>query len=239
MNPLELTGRTRQHVVQPEGMRCALHRDAVAPFMAMRTAAAREGIDLEAASAFRHFDRQREIWNAKFRGERPVLDADGRPLEALALSEAARIDAILQWSALPGASRHHWGTDLDVIDRAAMAPGYVVGLTNDEYMAGGVFGNLNAWLDRHMRRFGFYRPYATGTGGVRPEPWHLSYAPIARRATMELDLATLAEALLGQGVAGENEILARLPGIHRRYVRMVDAPPRMRSRWARRHKPAG
>jgi hypothetical protein len=149
------------------------------------------------------------------------------------MDATARVEAILLWSALPGASRHHWGTDLDVIDRAAMPPGYEVKLAADEYGPGGVFAGLGSWLDRHMRRYGFYRPYATGTGGVRPEPWHLSFAPVARPATRALDVATLADALRGQGVAGEREILGRLADIHARCVRGVDAPPRMRSRWAR------
>ena len=37
---------------------------------------------------------------------------------------ASECDAILLWSALPGASRHHWGTDFDVFDRAAVPPDY-------------------------------------------------------------------------------------------------------------------
>jgi LAS superfamily LD-carboxypeptidase LdcB len=237
LNPLELTGRTRTHVVQPEGLHCALHRDAVDAFLAMRAAAAQAGIELEAASAFRHFDRQREIWNAKFRGERPVLDARGQPLEVTAMDEAARVQAILAWTALPGGSRHHWGTDIDVIDRAAMAPGYAVQLTSAEYAPDGVFGRLAGWLDGNMGRYGFFRPYATGAGGVRPEAWHLSFAPVSRPALRELDVATLADALLGQGVAGETEILARLPAIHARYVKTVDRAPRMRSRWARLRHP--
>jgi hypothetical protein len=43
----------------------------------------------------------------------------------------------------------------------------------------------------------------------------------------------LAKAIDGNGVEGETEILARLASIRARYVLDVDAPPRMRSRWAR------
>jgi len=233
VNRRELTGRARSHVVELHELGCILHRDVAEPFRAMRAAASRHGIDLQAASSFRDFGRQRELWNAKFRGERPLCDAEGRAMEPTALDEAERVEAILLWTALPGASRHHWGTDLDVIDRAAIPPGYRLRLEPDEYAADGVFGKLTAWLERHMRRYGFYRPYATGIGGVRPEPWHLSYAPVARRATGALDLQTLAEALGGAGVLGEAVILSRLPALHERYVRTVDRPPRMRARWAR------
>jgi hypothetical protein len=43
----------------------------------------------------------------------------------------------------------------------------------------------------------------------------------------------LAEAIATGGVEGEAAILARLPSIRERYLLGVDAPPRMRSRWAR------
>lgn len=237
MNALELTGRARTHVVEPPGLQGLMHPDAAAAFLAMREAAARSGIVLEAASAFRHFDRQRQIWNAKFRGERPVLDATGQPLDLAPLGEARRVEAILTWTALPGASRHHWGTDLDVIDRAAMPEGYAVRLEAAEYAPDGLFGPLTSWLDRNIRRFGFFRPYVSGRGGVRPEPWHLSFAPIAKPALAAFGVGLLAEAIRGQDVLGEATILARLPRIHRRYVQTVDRAPRMRSRWARSPAP--
>ncbi len=233
MNPFELTGRARTHLTEPPGARCLVHRDAAAAFLAMREAARQAGIELEAASAFRDFERQRQLWNAKFTGERPLLDAAGRVLDTSSLDEAQRVAAILLWSALPGASRHHWGTDIDVIDRAAIAPSYDLQLAPEEYAPGGPFGRLNHWLDENMRHFGFFRPYATGKGGVRPEPWHLSYAPVSRQALRDLDLATLADALQGQEVLGIVSILDLLPEIHERYVRTVDTAPRMRSRWAR------
>jgi hypothetical protein len=43
----------------------------------------------------------------------------------------------------------------------------------------------------------------------------------------------LQDAIAGAGVEGEAEILARLPAIRERYVLDVDAPPRMRGRFAR------
>jgi LAS superfamily LD-carboxypeptidase LdcB len=233
MNAAELTGRADTHVVALDDPRLRLHRGAVAAFAAMRAAAARAGLDLAIASAYRDFARQRELWNAKWRGERPVLDAAGRPVDVGPLGPQARAAAILEWTALPGGSRHHWGTDVDVYDRAAVGADYRLPLVGAEYAAGGPFAGLTAWLDRHMRRYGFYRPYATGVGGVRPEPWHLSYAPIAEPARRALGVGTLASAIEGAGILGEEAILASLPSIHARYVATVDRPPRMRSRWAR------
>ena len=87
--------------------------------------------------------------------------------------------AILLWSALPGASRHHWGTEIDVIDRAALRPGQHAQLIPAEYCAEGVFGGLDRWLTEHAGAFGFFRPYDRDRGGVQPEPWHLSFAPVS------------------------------------------------------------
>ena len=80
-----------------------------------------------------------------------------------------------------------------------------------EYLAGGPFHRLTTWLDAHMHAFGFFRPYTTDRGGVAPEPWHLSYAPVASRAQA---------ALVGRGLArgarrqrrskGRTEVLAAL-----------------------------
>ncbi len=210
-----------------------LHAAVVRPFLAMREAAARAGFDLVPVSSFRDFDRQRAIWNAKYRGERPVLDRKGRALKIRALEPGQRVETILLWSALPGASRHHWGSDIDVADGRVIASGYDLRLEADEYRRGGPFAALSAWLGENMRRFGFYRPYTQRGRGVQPEPWHLSYAPVATRALKCMTTRLLADAIADAGVDGEAEILLRLPAIRHRYVLDVDAPPRMRSRWAR------
>jgi LAS superfamily LD-carboxypeptidase LdcB len=230
---MQLTGRDRGHLVGLDQPRCQLHAAALRPFLAMREAAALAGFDLVPVSSFRDFERQRAIWNAKFRGERPALGRDGRPVDMTALDRGARVETILLWSALPGASRHHWGSDVDVADGKPMAAGYRPKLEVAEYRRGGPFAALSEWLGANMRRFGFYRPYTRRGRGVQPEPWHLSYAPVAKPALARMSVELLAEALAGAGVDGEAEILERLPRIRERYLLDVDAPPRMRSRWAR------
>jgi LAS superfamily LD-carboxypeptidase LdcB len=191
----------------------------------MRAAAAREGIDLVPFSSFRDFERQLAIWNAKASGERELRDADGRVLDALALDEDARVAAILCWSALPGASRHHWGTDLDVMDAAALPPGYRLQVIPEEYAPGGVFARLGAWLEAHAAEHGFYRPYTNWRGGVQPEPWHLSYAPVAGAALAQYSAEVLREALDAAPLAGRAAVERVLPEVLARYVVNVDAPP--------------
>jgi LAS superfamily LD-carboxypeptidase LdcB len=230
---MQLTGRDRGHLVALEEPRCTLHAAAVRPFLALREAAARAGLDLVPVSSYRDFGRQRGIWNAKFRGERAAVDKDGRPIDMASLDPGARVEAILLWSALPGASRHHWGSDIDVADGRAMQSGYEPKLEVAEYRRGGPFAALSAWLGENLSRFGFFRPYTRRGRGVQPEPWHISYAPISRPALARVTTRLLAEAIAGAGVEGETAILARLDSIRERYVLDVDAPPRMRSRWAR------
>jgi LAS superfamily LD-carboxypeptidase LdcB len=134
------------------------------------------------------------------------------------------IDAILIWSALPGASRHHWGSEVDVLDAAALGPGERAQLLAQEYAPGGRFERLNGWLDSNIGRFGFFRPYATWQGGVRPEPWHLSYAEVSVPALQVLSQEVLREAIEAADMPGKQTVLARLPELYQRYVLAVDGP---------------
>lgn len=224
LNDLELTGRARTHVVQRDDLKAALERNVVGPFLAMKDGAARDGIAIEVVSAFRDFEAQQKIWDRKYRGERPLYDAHGNVTEHAKLSGAELIDAILSWSAVPGGSRHHWGTEIDVIDRAAVPEGYRVRLLPEETQPGGVFHRLHQWLDENMARYGFFRPYRTYRGGVYPEPWHLSYAPVSTVALQLLTAELLEQAVRASDILGKALVLSRSAGIHRQYVVNVDAP---------------
>jgi LAS superfamily LD-carboxypeptidase LdcB len=195
---------------------------AVEALICMRNEARMAGIDLDVVSGFRDFNRQVAIWSGKFNGSRALLDASEDEINHADLYESALIDAILGWSALPGASRHHWGSEIDVIDAAALPAGRKPRLTSMEFAAGGCFERLNGWLDSNMRRFGFFRPYATFQGGVQPEPWHLSYAAVSIPALDALSLDVLREAIEGADMPGKDTVLVRLPELYHRYVLAVD-----------------
>jgi LAS superfamily LD-carboxypeptidase LdcB len=219
----ELTGRARTHVVEQPELNSTLHPEVARAVLALRARAAHAGIDLVAVSSFRDFNRQLAIWNDKYHGRRELLDRSGRAL-SLPLPAEQRVEAILYWSALPGASRHHWGTEIDVIDRAALPADTRPQLVPSEYAPGGVFERLTHWLDAHAEEGGFFRPYDHDRGGVQPEPWHLSYAPIAGAALPALTVAVLEQALTGVELAGAEVVLQRLPEIHARYVCAVATP---------------
>lgn len=224
-SPQALTGRSREHIVELEQPPCALHHAVVQPFLKLRAAAAVAGIDLVPLSSFRDFQRQLAIWNGKHRGEREMRAADGSIVDARSLDDDARVEAILHWSALPGASRHHWGTDMDVIDAAAMPAAYRPQLITEEFAAGGVFARLDAWLAENAAKHGFFRPYTTWRGGVQPEPWHLSHAPVADIAMAEFSPEVLRAALDSAPVEARAAVDRVLPRLFERYVRNIDAGP--------------
>ena len=224
LNEFEITGRARTHLVQLDSPRFAAHSDVARAFLAMRTAAARDGIDLVPYSSFRDFNTQLKIWNDKFSGKKPLLDRHGRVFDVSELTEEARIESILNWSALPGASRHHWGTEIDVIDGAAIVLGAAPQLLPAEFQRGGPFYLLGQWLDANMAQFGFFLPYQYDQGGVCPEPWHLSYAPLSTKIIGGLSVALLSEVLEASGILGKRNVLKQLPFIFKQYVLNITTP---------------
>jgi len=224
LNAAELTGRARTHVATVPQLASDLHVQVIAPFLSLRKQALLDGFDLVAHSGFRDFERQLAIWNGKYQGTRPTYDAAGRAVDMHSLDPAGRIAAILHWSALPGASRHHWGTDVDLIDARAVAPDYRVQLLPDEYAGDGPFGRLGEWLQTNAARFGFFRPYRGVLSGVRPEPWHYSFAPLAEGARRALGVDVLAQAIEAAPLAGKQEVLAQLDELHAKFVAAIDPP---------------
>jgi LAS superfamily LD-carboxypeptidase LdcB len=214
----QLIGRDDSHVTPVNGD-ILLQPEAGEALAALQGDASAAGFDLQVASAFRSFDRQLAIWNAKADGVRPVHDDEGRTLDVKTLAEPELIAAILRFSALPGTSRHHWGSDMDVYDAAAVPADYRVQLTPAEVASGGVFGPLHRWLDERIaadRAHGFYRPYDRDGGGVAPERWHLSFGPLAGDCAGCLTPELLAAELRGAGLSLEAAVLARLPEIAQR-----------------------
>jgi LAS superfamily LD-carboxypeptidase LdcB len=224
LNASELTGRAATHIVAVPELDCKVHRGAVEAVRRLADACAAAGIKLAVASSFRSFERQVEIWNAKYTGARPLLTRDGRPFDRGQADPNALIDAILAWSALPGGSRHHWGTDFDVVDGDVLAAGYQPQLVPQEYAPGGAFERLGAWLDANLTRHDFFRPYRRERGGVQPEAWHLSYGPIATPALEALSLEVLIEAVAASSMHGREGVLARIPELYERYVKGIDPP---------------
>lgn len=196
-----------------------LHQHVLPAFQALQSAAARDGVDCQLVSSFRSFERQLSIWNRKWCGELPLYDASGTLLITDSLNENEKIDAILTWSALPGGSRHHWGTDIDVFDEASVtAWGQRFDLVDSEYRVGGPCYALAKWLDEFADEFGFVRPFLTYRCGVACELWHLSHQQTASEFEAQRDPQVLADALQGSDMRGKAAVLARLDELYPRFV---------------------
>jgi LAS superfamily LD-carboxypeptidase LdcB len=219
-----LTGRTEHHLCSPadaERLGASVHRDVVEPFLQLQDEARRVGFDVRLDSGFRSFEQQLSIWNRKATGKRAVLDSNAVPLDITKLSERELVFAILRWSALPGASRHHWGTDLDVYDEAARPEGYVMEQIPEEVNPGGMFGPLHEWLDQRIAAgtaFGFFRPYDEDRTGVAPERWHISYAPIATPWLRQLTTDVLRDTVRQADLMLKDVVLHDLDEIYERFV---------------------
>lgn len=145
-----------------------LGKETLAAFLRLAGAASQDGIKLTIVSATRNFDRQKQIWENKWFGRTMT---NGANLAELNLSDAEKAQRILRYSAMPGTSRHHWGTDFDLNS------------VEPEYFADGEGLKVFRWLENYAHQFGFCRPYTPkGTDrlqGYEDEPWHWSYLPVS------------------------------------------------------------
>ncbi|KKD62090.1 peptidase M15 [Grimontia sp. AD028] len=214
-----LTGQSQDHLCTlAEGL--MLHKEVQADFLALQSSAEKAGFELTIASSFRDFSRQQMIWDNKFNGLRPMLDGDGTPLDASQLSDDDKVRAILRWSALPGASRHHWGTDIDIYARNLLPEDISIQLEPWEYLTGHQKPFFD-WLLVNMKTHGFYLPYREDKGGVAFEPWHISHIPTTKGALDILTPDTLRTAIASSNIAGRETVLNQLDWIYSQYVSNV------------------
>ena len=208
-------------------------RETASAFQALGRRARERGFERRGASAFRDYDRQVRIINDKWTGARPVTDGEGRLIERTRYNHDDWLNLILRFSALPGTSRHHWGTDLDIWDASGVGADYRPLLSPCEYGPSGPFFEMTRWLDDLMvadDAEGFYKPYAEDRGGIAPEAWHISYRPAAMEYQDRVSPELLIPLWRGEADASGNvhEPLAMLeviePRVDHLMERFVAAP---------------
>jgi LAS superfamily LD-carboxypeptidase LdcB len=157
-----------------------LDERALIAFEKMAAAAEQAGFQLRIISATRNFTTQKAIWEQKFSGIRKVR---GKDLSKTLPNEEQRALEILKYSSMPGTSRHHWGTDLDLHEAKLSGPAL-----SNETLSKGRGLKLYNWLLEHAGQYGFCQPYkgaptARNHGlyahGYEEERWHWSYRPVA------------------------------------------------------------
>ncbi len=163
---LELMGKTD---IELHGKGINLRKEAHDSFLAMKKAAYSDGIDIKIVSSYRNFYRQEAIFERKYI---TYTEEDGmKPIDA--------IDKIIEYSTIPGTSRHHWGTDIDIVDGYRKVEGDV--LVPSKFEAGGPYEDFKKWMDGNSKKFDYHIVYTDDPKrkGFKYEPWHYSYAPIS------------------------------------------------------------
>lgn len=142
-----------------------LQKEVYEQFKKMRDAAAGDGLKLIILSATRNFNAQKRIWERKWDHR---LAHGKRDETSMALE-------ILKFSSMPGTSRHHWGTEIDLNS-----------LENVWYDSP-EGQKLYNWLTTNASEFGFCQPYSAKNNerptGYEEEKWHWSYLPLSRKYT--------------------------------------------------------
>ena len=216
-----LTGRASDHLetFSLQEREFQAHPEAWKALMKFFTAARDAGFDPHLVSSFRSFEQQKAIWQRKYRGERALLNDRGEPLNFESMNEEEIILAIMRWSAVPGASRHHWGTDFDVVDFSGGKVEFE--LTPGEFEGSGPFANFGAWIENQMMKglsHGFYRPYREDLGGVGKEPWHLSFSPIALDLEQEYTIEVFEKNLALAQLGGNEYLVKEARTLYRQFV---------------------
>lgn len=185
---LELMGKVD---IELFGEGINLREEAYHAFLDMREAARGEGIEIQIVSSFRSFARQKAIFERKYQR----FTEEG-------LSPIAAIDKIIEYSTIPGTSRHHWGTEIDIIDGNVKTEGDV--LVPEKFESGGPFAKLKEWMDAYATSFDFHLVYTDTPGrrGFKYEPWHYSYAPLAIPMLTQFRKKNIMELLLEEDFEG-------------------------------------
>ena len=132
----------------------------------------------------------------------------------------AKSTSILRWSALPGGSRHHWGTEIDIFDPDLLLQGQSLQLEPWEYEKGGYFFELSEFLTENLPHFDFVLPFISQPEGkkIGREPWHISYLPLAELASRLFTPDVLLQVWQHETVAGKETLITHLPEIFEQYV---------------------
>ncbi|UCE22255.1 MAG: M15 family metallopeptidase [Candidatus Aminicenantes bacterium] len=149
--------------------RLYLRQETYEAFIRMHDAALQSGIKLIIISAARNFNSQKYIWEGKWNGRTAV---DGKNLAETVSDPVERARIILRFSSMPGTSRHHWGTDIDL------------NALDNKYFSTGEGKKIYNWLMENASDYGFCQTYtprnSTRPTGYEEEKWHWSYLPLAR-----------------------------------------------------------
>jgi LAS superfamily LD-carboxypeptidase LdcB len=171
-----LTGRTEKHV-EYLSEHLQLNSLVQKDFMALKSKLEFEGIDLRPVSSFRSYQSQVEIWNDKVYGKRVLNNIQGEPINIGSATTDQILDALLAWSAVPGSSRHHWGSEIDVYDHTHFT-NQRLQLIPSEYE--NIDGPCHKLYQNIKKMKSPFTTVFNGTGKIQKEPWHISHVQTSK-----------------------------------------------------------
>ncbi len=164
-----------------------LRKDVFESFKRMSDEATLSGVKLVIRSATRNFEAQKRIWENKWEGI--VLLEGSINAKEWIINPTERALKILEYSSMPGTSRHHWGTDIDLNS------------FDNEWFVSGEGLKLFSWMKENAARFGFCQPYTAKdnqrTTGYEEEKWHWTYMPVAEKITAQAERLLTNEHITG------------------------------------------
>lgn len=174
-----------------------LREEAHLSFKKMQAAALKDGISIGAISSYRSFAHQKRIWERKFNNNKTK-----------GLSDLDNIKKIIEYSTIPGTSRHHWGTDIDIYQTNVKQPKNV--LLPKNYHNNGPYCKLKEWMDTNASTYGFYLVYTDNSNrkGFKYEPWHFSYKALSAPYLKAYKKLNISEILKTEGLSGIDSFTA-------------------------------
>lgn len=168
-----------------------LRKEAHDAFLKLSAKALESDIRIKVVSSYRGFDHQNRIWQRKYK----------RYIE-MGFSPKDTIQKIIEYSTIPGTSRHHWATDLDLIDSNVKQPNNV--LSPQHFENQGCFSKFKTWMDANASDFGFYLVYTDNKDrkGFKHEPWHYSYKPLSTAFLEQYKTLDVKQIITTEGLMG-------------------------------------
>ena len=157
--------KTHSDFISIESKYCSkpiyLRKEVYSKFKEMYAFAQKDSCTLTIVSGTRNFYEQKAIWDRKW------------SINIASMDSIASAKKILLFSSMPSTSRHHWGTDIDLIN------------LNNSYFESGQGLKEYTWLCENASKYGFCQVYddkeVTKRTGYELEKWHWSYMPIAAK----------------------------------------------------------
>ena len=182
-------------------------RAVMESFWKLKEKAAQSGWHLILVSGYRSFNHQRHIWN----------HFDSLYQKTDNLDQKGRARAVMSLVSVPGLSRHHWGTELDISE--ASLRGQLVNVHPDTPNKVVQFYD---WMEQNAPQYGFCKTYIGKHGAVRDEPWHWSYLPFSRIYQQQFMAIKDFHGIMNDKVSNVGYLMKNFPKILKQEIRSIN-----------------